>query len=342
MSHAADGGSHERGHARTLIASVLALALVATALLMLLQGSAGATGSGANLLANPGAEAGPGGTSGSSETPPPDWTVTGEFTAVQYEAAGGFPSDAVSKSIGGETNFFAGGDAESSTATQTVDVSASAGEIDAGKVTATLSADLGGYASQSDNMVITATALNAAGAALQTLTIGPVTEAERKGETTLLARTTSQLLDAGTRSIRVVMTATRVEGEFDDGYADNVSLTLGAGASAPAGSTTLPAGTTFVPGTHGVVAAPSNEVCRSRRDFTIHIIPSGGLVYSEVTVFVNGKRVNVTKGSRISAPVDLRGLPKGRYVVKIVVTTSTGKKIVGTRAYHTCVPKRKS
>jgi hypothetical protein len=70
MSDVADSSSHKGGHARTSLAIALVLAIVATALLMmLLQGSAGATGAGVNLLANPGAEAGPGGTSGSSETP---------------------------------------------------------------------------------------------------------------------------------------------------------------------------------------------------------------------------------------------------------------------------------
>jgi 2-iminobutanoate/2-iminopropanoate deaminase len=34
-------------------------------------------------------------------------------------------------------------------------------------------------------------------------------------------------------------------------------------------------------------------------------------------------------------------LPKGRFKVKITVTTSTGKKLTGTRRYHTCVKKRK-
>jgi hypothetical protein len=96
---------------------------------------------------------------------------------------------------------------------------------------------------------------------------------------------------------------------------------------------------TPLPGTGGVVTAPSNHVCRSRRDFTIHIVQIKGLTYRQVSVYVNGRRVNVVRGARISAPVDLRGLPKGRYVVRITVTTTTGRRITGTRAYHTCAPK---
>ena len=194
----------------------------------------GAAGSGANLLQNPGAEAGAGGTDSSGAMPPPGWTVTGDLTTVQYGASGGFPTAAVSAGIGGGNNFFAGGNSPLSTATQTVDVSGSAAAIDAGTITASLSADLGGYATQDDSMAVTATYLSASGASLGSLTIGPVTAADRNGQTTLLPRAAAGSVPAGTRSIEVVMTATRQEGTFNDGYADNLSLSLGSGsASAP-------------------------------------------------------------------------------------------------------------
>jgi hypothetical protein len=93
-------------------------------------------------------------------------------------------------------------------------------------------------------------------------------------------------------------------------------------------------------GTGGVVSAPSNKACVSRRHFTIHILQVKGLVYRRVSVYVNGHRVGVARASRLSAPVDLRGLPKGHYMVTITVSTSTGRRITGTRAYHTCAAKR--
>ena len=96
---------------------------------------------------------------------------------------------------------------------------------------------------------------------------------------------------------------------------------------------------TPLPGTRGVVTAPSNKVCLSRRHFTIHIRQIRDLIYRQVNVDVNGRRVKVVRGARISAPVDLRGLPEGLYAVRITVTTETGLKIIGTRAYHTCAPK---
>jgi hypothetical protein len=94
-----------------------------------------------------------------------------------------------------------------------------------------------------------------------------------------------------------------------------------------------------VPGTGGVVTAPSNKGCVSRRDFRIHVLQIKGLTYRRVAVDVNGRRVRTVRGQRTSAQVDLRGLPKGRYTVRITVTTSTGRSLSGIRAYHTCAPR---
>jgi hypothetical protein len=96
---------------------------------------------------------------------------------------------------------------------------------------------------------------------------------------------------------------------------------------------------TAIPGTGGVVTAPSNHACLSHRDFKIHVLQIKGLTYRQVSVDVDGHRVKTLRGPRVSAPVDLRGLPKGRYTVKITVTTSTGRRIAGTRSYHTCAAK---
>ncbi|HTA11957.1 MAG TPA: hypothetical protein VK765_00950 [Solirubrobacteraceae bacterium] len=96
---------------------------------------------------------------------------------------------------------------------------------------------------------------------------------------------------------------------------------------------------TLLPGSEGAITAPANSVCLSRRDFTIHVKRLPGLTYRQVSVYVNGRRVDVTRGRRISAPVDLRGLPKGLYTVRIAVLTTSGRQIVGTRSYHTCAAR---
>ena len=56
-------------------------------------------------------------------------------------------------------------------------------------------------------------------------------------------------------------------------------------------------------------------------------------------MFVNGKQARVSRGKRLTAPVDLRGLPKGRFAVRIISVTRTGKRLQGTRRYRTCAPK---
>ena len=182
-----------------------------------------------NLLANPGAEAGPGAPDAVTIDPPPGWTNVGNVTAVLYGSPDS-PTAADSAALGGGANFFAGGpDTAASAATQTLDVSGAAPEIDAGGVTATVAGDFGGYVGQDDSATLTATFLNAAGAPLGAPLVTPaVTLADRNGATALLPRSASGTVPAGTRTIAARLDMVRVEGAYDDGYADNLSLTLGA------------------------------------------------------------------------------------------------------------------
>jgi hypothetical protein len=90
------------------------------------------------------------------------------------------------------------------------------------------------------------------------------------------------------------------------------------------------------------IQLPSNAVCRSRRDFSIRLRqPKHGRIRS-ARVYVNGKRVKVVSGRRLRSRVDLRGLPKARYTVRVVVTTTRGRRVVETRRYRTCIPAARS
>jgi len=90
------------------------------------------------------------------------------------------------------------------------------------------------------------------------------------------------------------------------------------------------------------VQLPSTKPCRSRRDFTIRLRqPARGRIRS-VRIDVNGKRVKTLRGSRVRARIDLRGLPRKRYTVRVVVTTTSGKVITEQRRYRTCVPSTSS
>jgi hypothetical protein len=89
------------------------------------------------------------------------------------------------------------------------------------------------------------------------------------------------------------------------------------------------------------IRLPSSKPCRSRRDFQIHLRqPKRGRI-KLVQVFVNGKRVKTLRGSRVRTRVDLRGLPKRRYTVRVVITTTRGQRITDRRTYRTCVANPK-
>jgi hypothetical protein len=112
------------------------------------------------------------------------------------------------------------------------------------------------------------------------------------------------------------------------------------GNTAPPPSTQPAGATPSAFGPNGAFSVPSNRACLSKRVFTIHVRRHAGVTYQQVSVFLNSRSVRVIRGARVSAAINLRGLPKGRFVVKIVAITTSGAVISGTRAYHTCLGKR--
>jgi len=84
--------------------------------------------------------------------------------------------------------------------------------------------------------------------------------------------------------------------------------------------------------------------CVSRRNFSIRLrrVPRRRGRVVRALVFVDGKRVRVVRGRRLRARVDLRGLPKGTFRVRIVQRTSRGRTVRSSRTYRTCVPKRRA
>jgi hypothetical protein len=183
---------------------------------------------GTNLIMNGNAEGGAGSTTGFQVIRPvPGWTPAGNFTVVQYGIGGGFPSTTDPGPVNRGSNFFAGGpDNASSNASQVIDVSMGAATIDAGGVTFALNGFLGGYDGQRDNAVLSAFFKDGMGGTLGSALIGPVTEPERGGLTGLLFRSTAGTVPLGTRAIDIQLQMTRLDGAYNDGYADNLSLVL--------------------------------------------------------------------------------------------------------------------
>jgi hypothetical protein len=202
---------------------------MACAVFSAMPGKALAAAYGANLLVNGNAESGRSSATGAPVTVP-FWTVSSAFTVVPYGAAGGFPT-ASQGPPDGISQFFAGGNAASSTATQDIDVSANAADIDAGKVVSDFSAWLGGMANEDDNAVMTVIFNAANMTQISSSAIGPVTAADRSSQTKLLFRFGSIGVPPHTRFIRVSLAMQRVAaGTFNDGYADSLSVILRAPA----------------------------------------------------------------------------------------------------------------
>jgi hypothetical protein len=189
------------------------------------KGTPGTGNTTANLIVNGNAEAAAGSPDG-TPVATPGWTSTGEATAIQYGVSS-FPAATDPGPSDRGMNFFVGGieDATSSLE-QTVDVSAYATAIDGGKVTFNLSGWLGGFEDQEDNAVLTVTFQSASGSALGSGTIGPVTAEDRNDVTEFVMEAATGAVPAGTRSVDVLLTMTRTDGSNNDGYADDLALTL--------------------------------------------------------------------------------------------------------------------
>lgn len=184
---------------------------------------------GQNLIVNGDAETDVGSTDGSVIGPVSGFTTQGNFTVTQYAAGGGFPEATDPGPVTRGLNFFSGGpESDSSSAFQLIDLSANAASIDTGEVSFDLSAFLGGFSGQSDNAVLTVSFLDASNLALGSASLGPVTEVDRDNITGLLQRETTGALPTGTRALGVTLAFSRINGSYNDGYADNLSLSIAA------------------------------------------------------------------------------------------------------------------
>jgi Ca2+-binding RTX toxin-like protein len=241
--------------------TVAAVAAALTGVVLAGPGAAGAAIPVGNIVPNGGAEASTGANDADDVfPPPPPWGVTQSFTAVKYGATPDFPSVAVGNAIGGGVNFFAGGPGPTSLGEQVLDVSGAGAEIDAGVVSIELSGLLGGRLTDEDNAKVTAELTDAMGdVTFATLQIGPVSATDRANQTTLMPRSTTAAVPAGTRQIRLTVAATRVGGSgYNDGYADNVSLVLTPIPPAFTGTTPASGANDNAPRVKGTAPAGSN------------------------------------------------------------------------------------
>lgn len=180
-----------------------------------------------NLLINGDAETGEAALSSYSQVEIPGWEISNRLTVLPYGMPGGFPT---LTNLGPENRgkqFFVGGPSNAvSTAFQTIILADLAPLIDAGQVKYKLSAYLGGIKGQEDHAKVEAVFKKADGIPTGQISIGPVTLTDRNYDTQLLLRSTTGLLPPGTRKVEVLVIVTRVNGTYNDGLVDCVSLIL--------------------------------------------------------------------------------------------------------------------
>lgn len=182
-----------------------------------------------NLFENPGAEDGAASPDGQTVVPVPGWMTSGNFTVVGYGTPGDFPTATDPGPSDRGDNFFAGGpDNASSTALQVIDVPGDdIGQIDAGWVGFEMYGYLGGFADEEDNAVLSVVYKDAQGAILSSTTIGPATAADRGNQTGLLSQfPVWGVVPPGTRRIELILTMTRVDGPYNNAFADNLFIWL--------------------------------------------------------------------------------------------------------------------
>ncbi len=210
-----------------------------------------------NLLVNPGAELGDASLSGNSYVTIPGWTVVGTPTVIPYGALRnlwpvgtsfpmpempswmGYPESQYGPPDGG-AQMFGGGNVADSILSQTVDLSAAAAEIDTGTVSYDLSGWLGGYLFNFSSAQVKVDFLDANKTYLGTTSIGPVGMLERFFWTQLKERETSGVLPVGTRYAQVDLIIDQVNIlplgtniDYNSGFADNISFSIGADLPAP-------------------------------------------------------------------------------------------------------------
>jgi hypothetical protein len=187
------------------------------------------TSLGTNLIVNGNAEAGAGSADGSTGgTPVPGWTVNANNSIVNRY---GIPSPFIQAGNPGPAsrgnNYFAGGPAnEFSSLKQIINVADQGTLIDTGRLRYTLSGWLGGISAQNDYAIVSIIFKDAQGQLISDVVIGPVLNTDRQNVTRLLYRELTGDLPGKTRSIEVYLNFTAQSGGYNDGIADNLSLSL--------------------------------------------------------------------------------------------------------------------
>jgi hypothetical protein len=176
----------------------------------------------------------------------PGWNPS-YLMAVRPYGTRGFPTAAQGPADGGN-NFLSGIKQPPFTNgviyddAQLIDVSSLAADIDAGRLNWNFAAELGGFGAERDAMIAEIGCFNADKEPLLFQRVDGPSAAQRGYKTGFQPRQMTDVVPTGTRYFQILLTASLVDGQVADGYADNVSLKLTSTASKSRG---FVAGTVF-------------------------------------------------------------------------------------------------
>jgi uncharacterized protein (TIGR03437 family) len=159
----------------------------------------------------------------------PNWTTTSGFSVGVY-GGGNFPAvNDYGPSVRGAKFFYGGPGQQRSTAVQTVDLTAAATDIDAGRVKYNFSGYLGLISGSLDTLYMAslkAEFQDAGGATLLTATAAAPSEADVNIPSGLLLRTATGFLPVNVRKAKITIDLYNGDSGYNNHAADNLSLIL--------------------------------------------------------------------------------------------------------------------
>jgi hypothetical protein len=89
----------------------------------------------------------------------------------------------------------------------------------------------------------------------------------------------------------------------------------------------------------GVLTVSTQHRCSSRRLIRLRLKAPKGVALRSAVVRYRNRTIRL-RGRKLKTAIDLRGLPKGTFKVRITMTTTRGQTLKVTRRFKTCVTRK--
>jgi hypothetical protein len=76
--------------------------------------------------------------------------------------------------------------------------------------------------------------------------------------------------------------------------------------------------------------------CILRHRLVVRVRQRGRVRLRAIKVYVNGKHRKTLRHRRVSAPIVIKHVPRGRFTVKLVARTTRGRKLTAKKHFHNC------